>query len=155
MEEKYRVLMLEQMDDKLNKYRSLTDLERPVKGWIHSIRRAIRMSGKQLSNRMGITPTRIYAIEKSEQDYSLTLKTMQQTAEALDCKFVYALVPKSSLKQMILDRAKKIAVKDVNSTSSTMNLENQGILNTEIERIIDETVQELVKKIPSRLWDEV
>jgi len=52
----------------------------PVKGWLRSIRMALSMSSKQFASRLGVSPPRITALEKSEQSGSATINTMRQAA---------------------------------------------------------------------------
>lgn len=63
--------------------------------WIRSVRLQRNLQGKQLADKMGVSPARISVLEKDEQRGAVTLKMMQKAAAALDCEFVYALVPKS------------------------------------------------------------
>lgn len=63
--------------------------------WIRSVRLQRNLQGKQLADIMGVSPARISVLEKDEQRGAVTLKMMQKAAAALDCEFVYALVPKS------------------------------------------------------------
>lgn len=63
--------------------------------WIRSVRTRSSIQGKQLAKKMQVSPARISVLEKDEQRGAVTLKMMQKAAEALDCTFVYALVPKS------------------------------------------------------------
>ena len=64
-------------------------------GWIRAIRIQREMQGKQLAKKMHVSPARISVLEKDEQRGAVTLKMMQKAADALDCTFVYALIPKS------------------------------------------------------------
>ncbi|ADD67333.1 transcriptional regulator, XRE family [Denitrovibrio acetiphilus DSM 12809] len=155
MNGKYKLLELEQIDKKLEKYKLLLGEQRPKKGWIHTIRKALGMSGRQLASRIGVSQPRVAEIEKKEMDNSLTLKTMQQVAEGLGCEFVYAFVPKTSIKEMLTKRAEEIASAQTNSAAVTMNLEAQGLTETEVELIKKETVQELVAARPTKLWNDI
>jgi predicted DNA-binding mobile mystery protein A len=65
------------------------------KSWIKSMRLQHNLQGKQLADKMGVSPARISVLEKDEQRGAVTLKMMQKAAAALDCEFVYALVPKN------------------------------------------------------------
>jgi hypothetical protein len=49
-------LLMEQADRKLAAFRPLGTITIPEKGWIHTIRVALGMSLRQLSNRLRITP---------------------------------------------------------------------------------------------------
>jgi predicted DNA-binding mobile mystery protein A len=63
-------------------------------GWIRVVRRQRNMQGKELAKKMRVSPARISVLEKDEQRGAVTLKMMQKAAAALDCDFIYALVPK-------------------------------------------------------------
>jgi predicted DNA-binding mobile mystery protein A len=63
-------------------------------GWIREVRTRSGIQGKQLAEKMRVSPARISVLEKDEQRGAVTLKMMQKAADALDCSFVYALIPK-------------------------------------------------------------
>ncbi len=65
----------------------------PEEGWIRSMRKQQNLQGKQLAMKMQVSPARISVLEKDERRGAVTLRMMQRAAEALDCRFVYALVP--------------------------------------------------------------
>jgi|GEM_PF-2818911 len=71
----------------------------PADGWIRAERRRQNLQGKQLAKRMQVSPARISVLEKDEKRGAVTLKMMQKAAEALDCRFVYALVPQATSQQ--------------------------------------------------------
>ena len=68
-------------------------------GWIRAVRTRRSILGKQLAKKMQVSPARISVLEKDEQRGAVTLKMMQKAADALDCTFVYALIPKSQQHQ--------------------------------------------------------
>jgi len=68
----------------------------PPHGWIRKVRNQLGITGTQLAASLGVSKQRISALEKAEISGSVAIKTMQQTAEALGCEFVYALVPITS-----------------------------------------------------------
>ena len=68
-------------------------------GWIRSVRMRQGLQGKALAEQMHVSPARISVLEKDELRGAVTLKMMQKAAEALDCRFVYALIPKDLPKQ--------------------------------------------------------
>lgn len=81
----------------------------PNPGWIRAVRTRHNMQAKQLANSMQVSPARISVLEKDEQRGAVTLKMMQKAATALDCTFVYALIPnavqKSAKPRLRLDSA--------------------------------------------------
>ena len=65
----------------------------PKEGWVRTVRKTLGMSGAQLARRMNVTRALISNSEKSELSGSLTLKSITKMAEAMNCHFVYAIVP--------------------------------------------------------------
>ncbi|MBU3984898.1 MAG: mobile mystery protein A, partial [Proteobacteria bacterium] len=97
MKTKYKQIARRQLDATLAKFSEVRKVQLPPKGWIRAVREALGMSGKQLAGRLNVSQPRVHKLEQSEPSGALTLKTMRQVAEALDCVFVYALVPRSTL----------------------------------------------------------
>ena len=65
----------------------------PPDGWIRTIRNTLMMTGKQLAGKLGVSKGRVYKVEQDELAGGVTLRTMKSVAEALDCRFVYAMLP--------------------------------------------------------------
>jgi len=128
-------------------------MQPPVKGWIRAVREALGMSGTQLAQRLKVSQPRIPKLEQDELSGAVTLKTMRQAAEALDCVFVYALVPRTSLEDTVRVQARKIAVTRMQRVSHTMLLESQGLSEEEQRASLDAAVEELVREMPRDLWD--
>jgi predicted DNA-binding mobile mystery protein A len=150
----HRRIMREQLDKTFNRLSEIKHLNPPVKGWLRSIREALGLSGKQLGERMGVSQPRIVQMEKDELSGSVTLKTMRQAAEALDCVFVYALVPCTSLEETIREQAKKVAQKRLSRTNHTMLLEDQSVSDDERKKMFDAKVEELIREMPRDFWSE-
>lgn len=126
--------------------------ERPSDGWIRATRKALGMSVHQLAIRMGMTQQAASQLEANELDDSVTIKTLRKAAEALGCKFVYAIIPlDGSLQDMVRDQAAQKAKEIVTAVDHTMQLEAQGVgdMHTKIQEI----AQELSKNPNSRLWE--
>jgi predicted DNA-binding mobile mystery protein A len=154
MQSKHRRIMREQLDKTFEKLSSVRGVQPPVKGWLRSIREALGMSGKQLGERIGVSQPRVVQIEKDELSGALTLKTMRQVAEAMDCMFVYALVPRTSLEETMRDQAKKVAEQRLSRTSHTMLLEDQLVSNDERKKMLDAKVEDLIRELPKDFWSD-
>ena len=63
---------------------------------IRRVREAQDMMSRELARRLGVSPARISVLERDEQKGAVTLKMMERAAAALDCEFVYALMPKQA-----------------------------------------------------------
>ena len=154
MKAEHKRLILEQLDTTLKRISSVRDIQRPVKGWLRAVREALGMSGKQFARRLGVAPPRITVLEKNELFGSLTIKTMQQAADALDCDFVYAIVPRENLAEIVRKRAVSLAKKRLGRVSHSMLLEEQQLPDSEQQKVFDFEVQELIRKMPKELWDD-
>jgi predicted DNA-binding mobile mystery protein A len=89
------------------------------------------MPAVQLARRLGMKAQSIADIEKSEASGTIQMKTLRRVAEALDCVVVYAIVPKSSLEDMVDARAREIAGRELARIAHTMDLEAQGLSDQE------------------------
>ncbi len=149
-----RKLIREQLDASLQRLSPLLVVTAPPKGWIRAIRDALRMTAKQLANRLGVAQQAVARIEKEELAGSVTIKTMRRIAECLDCVFVYGFVPRTSLEETVSRQAKKVAAQRLAQASQTMSLENQALSRRENEQALSDLVDELIRTLPSNLWDK-
>ena len=147
-------LVREQLQTTINKYKKMSNIPIPSKGWIRAIRNALGMSGRQLAERMGVSRQRVSFIEKQEIDVTTTLNTMRRTAEALDSVFVYGIVTRFTLDKIIKMRANQIAVNRLNRVSHTMLLEDQALSEDENKKMLTQMIKEICDEPPSNLWDE-
>ena len=141
------------LDTQLKPLRDMEPLIRPGRGWIKAIREALGMTTGQYAKRLGVSQPRVAALEKAEADGVVTLKSLRQAAEALDCDFVYALVPRKPLEQVVKDRARDVAERQLARTDQTMRLENQAVSKSRMARARDELAAELLRS-DRRLWAE-
>jgi len=68
------------------------------KSWLRSARQAQKLKGVDIAKRMAVSPARVSMLEGDEARGCVTLNMMQKAAQALDCEFVYAVIPKKALK---------------------------------------------------------
>ena len=147
-------LAIEQLDRKFRTIRSMRTLAPPDGGWVHSVRLAIGMSLRQLGERLGITAPSVRELEKREEAGAVTLRTLNDVAEALDMRLVYAFVPKGgSLEDMVERQAERVARSIVLRTATSMELEDQAISSRRVKNAIEEKKQELLITMPRQLWD--
>ena len=155
MKDSKQWLLIEQIDRKLESAKGLdTKIIPPANGWVKGIRTALKMSLRQLGERLKKSPQNVKAIEGREMTGAITINTLRDVARALDMKFVYAFVPKDlSLEEMIEKRAKEMAREIVQRTSNTMMLEDQQNSNERLERAIQDKTEEIKNAMPKYLWD--
>jgi len=125
-------------------------LATPMGGWIFTIRSALGMSIGDLATRLAVLPSTVKRLEQSEQSGTINFESLQKAAEALDCELVYALVPKTSIERQRLERARKIAIENLDRVQETMGLENQSLSKSEMEQLLSYEVQALLSS--SRFW---
>jgi predicted DNA-binding mobile mystery protein A len=141
------------LDKRLADLSQADRLTRPPRGWIRAIREALGMTTAQLAKRIGVSQPRVVGIEKAETDGSLTLESLERAARALDCRLVYALVPRTALEAMVEDRARAIARQRLTTTSHSMALEAQRVDETIESEQLERLVRKLVDKAGSELWE--
>ncbi len=131
-----------------------TGLEVPSEGWLATVRKALGMSVVQLAQRRGVTRNQISKLERTELDCAVTLGTMKKMAEAMDCRFVYAVVPRDDVETLIDEQARKKALKLVSKAGQHMALEAQSLSNEQIRFEVDRLTQELKDKPPTDFWED-
>ena len=154
MDKSKQQLIIEQTDKKLAQFRHLDSIIVPQRGWIHTIRIALRMSLRQLGNRLKISPQSVKEIEERESSGSITIKGLKEVGAALNMKLVYGFIPKDqSIEDMIEKRANEVAQDIVLRTSYTMKLEDQENSSVRIQKAITNRAEEIKRKMPKYLWD--
>jgi predicted DNA-binding mobile mystery protein A len=154
MNAKLKQAARQQLDKTLRPFSPLKDAPRPVKGWIKAVREAIGMSGRQMADQLGVSGPRITKLEQDELAGAVTLKSMKQAAEALDCVFVYALVPRTSLEESVRSQARKVVRSQMKRASHTMLLEAQSLSDDEARASVENAVDSMVREMPRDLWEK-
>ncbi len=147
-------LMIEQVDRRITALKVLERNVVPERGWLRSIREALRMSLRQLGEKMGMSAQSARDLELREANGTVSLRSLRQAAEALDMKLVYGFIPKGdSLEKMIEKRAEELAREIVMRTSASMKLENQENSKERLEQAIRSKAEELRNTMPNYLWN--
>ncbi|RJE87185.1 mobile mystery protein A [Paracoccus onubensis] len=128
-------------------------IRRPRSGWIMSMRKALGMSAPALAKRAGVTKAAIYQAERKELEGGVTLKHMEKLAEALGGRFVYAIVPETSIDDVLRDQARRKAEAIVKRASAHMALEQQSLSSGDTQRQIEELTEELLRDVPADFWE--
>ncbi len=149
-----RAIARKQLDSRLDFLRDSDALVRPPRGWIKAVRDALGMTTAQFAERMGFSQPRAVGVEKAEQEGAVTLDTLERAARALDCKLVYAFVPRKPLQDLVEERARLIAKKRLSITSHHMALEAQSISAEDQHEQFKQLVRQIVDKAGSDIWKE-
>lgn len=144
-----------QIDRYLAGFDPLKQLPMPKQGWVKYIRNALGMTTEQLAMRLGVSRRRVVMIEQAEVQDATTLKTLKQTAQAMNCKLVYAIIPKTSIRQILEEQARKFVLKHLKDVSHHMDLEAQSVKDKKaIEAQVEDLVQQYLSKSLKTIWDE-
>ena len=142
------------LDSKIVSLPPLQKMQRPHKGWIRAVKEALGMSSKQLAARLGVSPPRITALEKSEVDETVTLASLRRAAEALDCALVYSFVPKGSFEEVLQTRARRIAADIIGKVDHTMRLEAQNLQSDKLNEEIENLAAQILREQHKIIWDK-
>ena len=102
---------------------------------------------------MGVSKMWVADLERLEAGGTTTLKTLRRAAEAMDCVLVYAVVPKTTLKETLLKQAREKVRQDMARASHTMALEAQTLAKGEAAKATETAAAALLDKMPKSLWD--
>lgn len=147
-------LLIEQLDQKLKPFMKTRMILIPKRGWVNTIRTTLNMTMAQLGTKLNITRQGVKRIEESEANGTITINSLKEVANAMDLKFIYALVPKDgSIEDLIEIKAEKLAKKIVLRANQNMKLEDQGIGDNKISKTIKDLANEIKREVRKSLWD--
>lgn len=145
----------EQLDRRFAQLADLSQTTRPARGWIKAVREALGMTTTQLAHRLDMAQPSLVELERREKEGAVTMQSLQRAAEAMGCRFVYALVPVRPLTDTINERADELAERELAAVEQTMKLEAQGVNRASARRTTKKKIIEALLQRPARLWDEV
>lgn len=151
---KNKFLSIKQLDQQLLTLKNNGAMNMPLEGWVRSVRKALGMTIRQLAKRLNVNTSRVVKIEMSEPEGAVTLRTMQEVAEELGCVFTYQFLPKTSLEELIKQRALSIASASVQRTAHSMALESQSVEKKWSNEQMIEMSDELLQKSWRYLWED-
>ena len=145
-------LRIRQLDETFRDLQPLRLGSAPAEGWVRTVREALGMTIRQLAARASLSKTAVASIEKNEVSRSARLESLDRLAAAMECDVVYAVVPRTSLDQILNRQARYVAEKLVMRVSDSMDLEMQGTPEAEQQRLINELAEDLRGEV-GKLWD--
>ncbi|PCI21463.1 MAG: transcriptional regulator [Piscirickettsiaceae bacterium] len=149
-------VVLKQYQNKVNQaLKQFGDYAMPTtEGCLKTVRKALGMSGSQLAKRLGVTKGRISQAESAELTGSATLKSMHSLAQAMNCRFVYAVIPEKEIESVIRARAILKAKEQIKVASTQMALESQTLSEEQLAFEVERLATEIIEKMPSDLWND-
>jgi predicted DNA-binding mobile mystery protein A len=112
------------------------------------------MRRAQLAHRLGVSNSAVTQFEQAEVAGSITLNTLAKVAAALDCRLVYAFVPRTTFEEAVNARAQQVARQMLARVGHTMALEDQALNQEYQQEMIDDLARDLVASLPRELWDD-
>jgi predicted DNA-binding mobile mystery protein A len=125
------------LDARLVAVRQVASQGAPHRGWLRAIREALGMSTTELAARMGVTQSRISALERGEVEGTIKLETLRRAAAALDCDLMYALVPRTPLSEAVRRQARRKAAAHLRTIRHHMRLEDQEVAGSNVDDLQD------------------
>ena len=129
------------------------DLTPPPRGWLRAVREALGMTARQLAARLGVVPSRIVALEAAEATGGTTLRSMRDAAAAMDCTFVYAVIPNRDLDSVLRARAAAMADGEVERVAQSLRLEHRPMDAGARLAMRERLIAGHMAGPPRRLWD--
>lgn len=148
-------LMIRQLDKQLAEWQRISaQYPRPKFGWVKTLRIALNMSIEQFANRLGLSRARINQLESAEINDAVSLRTLREAANALDCELVYAIIPKQgySLEKIIEERANQIANERIAGVAHSMSLEAQDVNKEVLNYQKNEIAKNLKERLNKKFW---
>lgn len=146
-------IVIEQLDRKLKPFYEIKNIEVPERGWVYTIRTALNMTLQQLGHKLNITSQGVRDIEKRELSSSISIKSLNEVAKALDMQFVYGFVSNHiSLEKFIELKAYELAKKMVMKNSNIAD-EKKKLSEDDMQQEIEYFVREIKREIPKSLWN--
>jgi Fic-DOC domain mobile mystery protein B/predicted DNA-binding mobile mystery protein A len=152
MKRKFKDLRLKQLRDTLDWAAQIKDLRVPSAGWIKAIRTALGMPQSFLARRLKVSAAAVAQYETAEREGTITISTLRKVADGLDCEFVYAIIPRTSLDAIREQRARDVAWKTVRSVSQTMALEEQSLTKDEEYERARELARQILQEHSRKMW---
>lgn len=148
-------LAIKQLDRQLKEWQGTNSkYGRPAKGWVKTLRVVLNMSAEQFANRLGVKRARVNQLESAEMHDAVTLRTLREAANAMECDLVYAIVPKnnSTLEDIIKKQAEQIAKERVANVAHSMLLEAQTIDSDSLKLQKEELARSLLEHLNKKFW---
>jgi predicted DNA-binding mobile mystery protein A len=141
----------QQLDRKLKHLLPFRTQTVPGSGWIRAIRTSLGMTGVALSKRLGVTPASVSDLENSEKIGTITLNSLRKVAAAMECDLVYAIVPRTTLDDILKKRADEKARSMLGRIGHSMKLEGQSVELSQVHQQVEALAQSLLEN-PKVLW---
>ncbi|MGK5088975.1 mobile mystery protein A [Bdellovibrionota bacterium FG-2] len=135
-------LAISQVNRRLRSIRKIIPDTRIRSGWIRYLRQSLNMTLKQLADRAGLSTPTVAQAERGEAAGKITISTLKTMAQAMECEFIYAFIPKTDIDDLMKEAARKKARQLLTKADTHMTLEDQRV-----KQSIEERINQLADKL--------
>lgn len=121
--------------------------EIPAEGFLRAVREAMGWSAESIGEKAGISGSGVLKLEQSEASKTISLKSLEQVANALNCDVHYVLIPRIPLSEQIYQRAIALAKKEILGSADA------DVVQVEEQEQIESRAKELME-LHRQLWKE-
>ena len=109
---------------------------RPARGWLRAVRDAIHLSQEDIAKKLQVKRQSYAQLEAAEERGAISLASLQRAAEALDCEFVYFILPRDGVARTYTELAQihDPAFKHLQASEHSMALEGQAVSDLATDR---------------------
>ena len=118
-------------------------------GWIKYTRTVLEMTLKELAKLTGQSLPNVAQAEKRESEGKITIDTLSKLADAMECDFVYAFIPREDIPDLLQRKALEKAKRMILQAETHMSLEDQSV-NEDIKLRIEMLAEKLLEK--RKVW---
>ncbi|KAA9130489.1 mobile mystery protein A [Marinihelvus fidelis] len=134
--------------------RQVGNVRTPPEGWLATLRKALRMPVNTLAGRLGVSRGAVYQAERNEREGAITINQLRKLADAMGGRLVYAIVPETSIADMVEHQARRKASGRVRRTNAHMALEQQSLPDEQARQRIEDLAEELARDMPADFWND-
>ena len=138
-------LALTQVERRLKTIRTAFTETRVRPGWIKYMRQALGMTLQKLAERSQISKATVAQAERREAQGKITIETLKKMANAMECEFVYAFIPKNTIQSLLKEKAMEKAKRILLKADTHMTLEDQQVqqeMKARIESLANTLIEE-------------
>lgn len=102
---------------------------RPTRGWLRAVREAIGAKQEDIARKMGVKRQSYARLEATETRGGVSLTSLQNAADALDCEVVYYFMPRPSVASTYAELAGRHdpKLRHLRASEHSMALEDQAV----------------------------
>jgi transcriptional regulator with XRE-family HTH domain len=94
MENEERMQARANLDKELRYFKIAAKKASNYPKWLRRVRQVLGVRATEIARKLEVNTSVIFRLEKSEDSKSISLKALEKMAAAMDCKLVYAVVPR-------------------------------------------------------------